>query len=76
MKHKHEIIELVCQRCDRDYPIWFTQNDTWNKVIRDEVAGDDFEYLCPTCFVVRASMKGVNSMWEISEEPVNNSKNN
>jgi hypothetical protein len=36
--------ELICDRCKQNYPVWFTENDLWNKI-----AGR-FNMLCPTCF--------------------------
>lgn len=61
-----KILELICERCDKDYPIWYADNDIWNKVIRDEVAGDCFDFLCPTCFIIRASMKGITPIWRLT----------
>ena len=61
-----EKLELICEKCSRDYPIWSAPNEVWNEVIRDEVAGDCFQFLCPTCFVVRAAMMGIMPMWNVS----------
>lgn len=63
-----EKLELICERCDRDYPCWFVSNNTWNEVIRDEVSGDSFQFLCPTCFVVIAAMQGITPIWFLDKE--------
>ena len=76
-KYMEKKLELICERCGRDYPIWSADNETWNEVIRDEVAGDSFQFLCPTCFVVHAAMMGIMPIWNLTKEnnlPPNNNE--
>jgi hypothetical protein len=42
--------ELICDRCKQNYPIWSSDNDVWNRVIRDNPCNLIFQFLCPTCF--------------------------
>jgi len=60
-------LELICERCDRDYPIWYTENPIWNETIRDDVAGDSFAFLCPTCFCVHSAMMGITPCWKLTK---------
>lgn len=46
--------ELLCQRCNREYPVWLTSNELWNQVQRE---GEHF--FCPTCFAVLAEERDV-----------------
>lgn len=50
--------ELLCEDCDREYTIWYADNDLWNAVMRCEgsaYANDQPEpFLCSTCFLIRA----------------------
>lgn len=57
---KPPIRELLCQRCDLDYPTWFTHNDLWNEVCSDK---DNVQFLCPTCFGVLADEKLGQNIW-------------
>jgi Zn finger protein HypA/HybF involved in hydrogenase expression len=44
--------ECICERCGRDYPIWFAENEAWNLAVnRTPEHGDEWNFLCPTCFV-------------------------
>jgi hypothetical protein len=58
-----ELRELLCQKCGRDYPVWFAPNELWNKVVRD---GEHF--LCMDCFALLAESRGVSTeAWMLSE---------
>jgi hypothetical protein len=63
-----QVRELVCQRCDADYPIWYADNDFWN-----EDAEPDEHFLCPTCFIDQADKKGVSRTPRITtdKDPLN-----
>lgn len=59
-----DLRELLCQKCGRDYPIWFAPNELWNKIVRD---GEHF--LCMDCFALTAESRGVDpTAWMLSEE--------
>ena len=56
--------ELLCQRCNQEYPVWFAPNDLWNQVQR---AGEHF--FCLTCFAVLAEERGVKTTaWKVTLE--------
>jgi hypothetical protein len=40
--------ELLCEYCLADYPVWFTPNKFWNKVIRREDGTDRWQFLGKT----------------------------
>lgn len=44
-----------CEDCDRDYTIWYADNDLWNAVMRASGPPTEREpFLCATCFLIRA----------------------
>jgi hypothetical protein len=49
-----ELRELLCQKCHRDYTVWFTDNPLWNSV-----AAEHFHFLCMDCFALMAEEQGV-----------------
>lgn len=51
--------ELLCQHCELDYAVWYTDNDVWNSVCED-----DIHFLCIDCFIKYAKIKGINFNWE------------
>lgn len=62
---EREVRELLCQRCDREYPVWSAPNDLWNRVVRDH-GGDGYgarplrdRFLCPSCFGMLAEERGI-----------------
>ena len=57
--------ELLCQRCNLEYPVWFTANELWNATVRD---GEHF--FCLTCFAVLAEERGVikPTAWKVEPE--------
>jgi hypothetical protein len=56
--------ELLCQNCDRGYPVWFAPDELWNKVARE-----DEHFLCPTCFAVLAEARGfVPLAWVLTQK--------
>lgn len=56
--------ELLCQRCVREYPVWFCPNELWNQVQRE---GEHF--FCPTCFAVLAEERGIKpTAWFLRQE--------
>ena len=58
--------ELVCEKCGRDYPIWFGENDKWNKV-----AGDDIDFLCMDCFALMyEEVLGEDAIWELKTKEI------
>ena len=42
--------ELLCERCGQNHPIWYTDNKSWNEVVRDNSSNFVFNFLCPSCF--------------------------
>ncbi len=59
--------DLVCQECGGDNPIWFTDNDVWNRVMggpdqRDDPGG----VLCPPCFIAAAERVHGQRAWKLS----------
>jgi hypothetical protein len=60
--------ELLCERCDREHPVWFAPNAVWNAVVRPNPdQGDEFAFLCPLCFIVLAEERGmVPSGWMVA----------
>jgi hypothetical protein len=49
-----DVRELLCQRCNQEYPVWYAPNELWNAVQRE---GEHF--FCLTCFAVVAEERGV-----------------
>lgn len=65
--------ELLCMVCNRDYPVWYTPNSIWNKVMRPTPdASDELPFICPTCFAMLAEQRGiVSTAWCLApEQPV------
>lgn len=59
-----ELRELLCQKCGRDYPVWFAPNELWNRV-----AKDDEHFLCMDCFALLAESRGIApTAWMLLEE--------
>ena len=48
MKINPAIRELICQYCEREYPVWYTENELWNKLIQE--SEEEIHFLCPACF--------------------------
>lgn len=46
--------ELHCEDCDRDYTVWYADNDLWNAVMRPGGEQSREPFLCATCFLIRA----------------------
>lgn len=56
--------ELLCQKCGRDYPVWFTDNELWNLVVPE-----DLHFLCMDCFAVMAEQHNIiPTAWYITRE--------
>jgi hypothetical protein len=53
--------ELLCQVCNREYPVWFAPNELWNAVVRLSDGSDRWPFLCPTCFGMKAVEAGVGT---------------
>lgn len=61
-----EIRELLCQKCGRDYPVWFAPNELWNRV-----AEGKFHFLCMDCFGLLAESQGIKpTAWMLTEENI------
>jgi Zn finger protein HypA/HybF involved in hydrogenase expression len=62
--------ECICERCGRDYPIWFAENEAWNLAVnRTQEHGDEWSFLCPTCFVrLHEIASGRVFAWELRAE--------
>lgn len=58
--------ELLCMLCGRDYPIWSADNDLWNAVMRED-GTDEYPFVCPTCFTVRAVFLGVTTAFYLTD---------
>jgi hypothetical protein len=57
--------ECLCQRCNQNYPVWYTSNELWNKYIDPY-----YHFLCPTCFCFLANLGGCkNTGWFIIIKP-------
>lgn len=59
--------ELLCEVCDRDYPIWYAPNPLWNKVMRwpdGREASEKIGFICPTCFAMEAERLGIRPKGE------------
>ena len=55
--------ELLCEICSRYHPVWFTDNDIWNK------HNHGFSFLCTTCFLVLAERDGFDTTgWKLLPE--------
>ena len=50
--------ELLCQRCEQEYPVWFAPDELWNNVCRN-YSGNEIHFLCLTCFAVLAEKCGI-----------------
>lgn len=58
--------ELLCESCDQEYSVWFTQNELWNKVCGiDGKNIGDLAFLCPNCFIKKSEAIGVGGIWEV-----------
>lgn len=72
---KKEKRELLCEICDRDYPVWYAPNPLWNKVMRapdGREASERVSFVCPTCFTMEARRKGIKGVaWVLSLEQRN-----
>lgn len=65
-RERIELRELLCQKCGRDYPVWFAPNALWNRVVKE-----DEHFLCMDCFALLAEERGVTkSAWMLTEENV------
>lgn len=44
--------ELLCQKCEQDYPIWYCDNFLWNPVtaLIEEQTNVRVSFLCLNCF--------------------------
>ena len=54
--------------CGRDYPIWSANSDLWNAVMRggDRANVDEYDFVCPTCFCMKAALMGVETMFDLT----------
>ena len=68
--------ELQCDRCASDYPIWFTDNDSWNIIAQDKYGNAFYHFLCLNCFANLYDKKFERQVWElkISDLEQNTSK--
>lgn len=61
--------ELLCQICDREYPVWFAPNKLWNAVMRNSDGTDKFQFVCPLCFALEAERAGIKgTAWKLTLE--------
>lgn len=57
--------ELICQACDQDYPVWFTDNALWNIV----TFNTNIHFLCLNCFAILAEKKGLKAAtWYLTKK--------
>ena len=74
------IREGLCQICKVEYPVWFAPNELWNKVMRLSDGSEPQQFVCPTCFAIKAEKAGIvptawtlapesNDVFEIGNEP-------
>jgi hypothetical protein len=58
------IRELLCQRCNQEYPVWYAPNELWNLVQQE-----DEHFFCPTCFAILAEERGIRTTaWKLMLE--------
>lgn len=64
--------ELVCELCDRDYPVWFAPNALWNKVMRHpdgKEASEKHNFVCMDCFATEAEKLGIKpTAWMLTTQ--------
>jgi hypothetical protein len=54
----------ICDDCNHTIPVWFINNDLWNRVIPDRRG-----MLCPCCFISKAEAAGIECTgWELVPE--------
>jgi hypothetical protein len=59
--------EEFCSECGAKNVCWFTPNELWNAIVRNENATDPM--LCPTCFIRRAVAAGYDrDAWKVAPE--------
>jgi len=64
--YEKERRELLCESCDQEYSVWFTQNELWNKVCGiDGKNIGEVSFLCPNCFIKKSEANGVGGIWEV-----------
>jgi hypothetical protein len=66
--------ELLCERCGQNHPIWYTDNETWNAVIRDEPSNYVFHFLCPSCFCFLAFIHFGGATFKVTLEAPQNTE--
>ena len=60
--------ELLCQQCNKDYPVWFAPNELWNAVTDHLEEKPYIQFLCPTCFALLAEEKlGEEFIWKLEK---------
>ena len=58
-------MEKICERCNGHNPVWFTDNELWNKHCADYI------FLCPICFIEIAEANGEKvTGWELLPEKI------
>lgn len=68
--------ELLCMSCGVEYPVWYADNDLWNATVRHADGSDEWDFLCPTCFMGLAARRGVETAFRVSRyEPYNGAEN-
>ena len=55
--------ELLCQKCGVEHSIWFATSKTWNKLLRDKIGYDKYDFLCPNCFTLMYEEKFGKQIW-------------
>jgi len=68
--NKGEPRELLCQRCNREYVVWYAPNELWNAVIRNNPTGDEGSqesFLCACCFMELAAERGYDPVWVVTD---------
>lgn len=58
--------ELLCMKCQQEYPVWFAPNNLWNRVVRRPDGSDEWPFLCPTCFATLAVERGEQERFVVS----------
>lgn len=76
MSEQNQQDECICQKCRRDYPVWFVDSKYWNEVMRNEDGSDKYSFLCIDCFAVVFEEKNDVIRWELVPNPYEGKRKN
>ena len=65
-----EVRECLCMLCDKEYPVWYADNEIWNAVMRypdGREASEKIPFVCISCFIKEAErLKTDVRVWHLS----------